>query len=100
MNDRARRSVLATGAAATAIAAAPQVFAQPAGQPTTKCYEKGPVRIAYQDVGSGFPLLATPGGGLNSRMAVWANAVINVMQEFKNDFRIITMDQRNASGGE
>jgi len=100
MIDRTRRNMLATGAAATAVAAAPQVFAQQAGQATTKFYEKGPVRIAYQDVGSGFPLLATPGGGLNSRMAVWANAVINVMQEFKNDFRIITMDQRNAAGGQ
>lgn len=100
MTDRTRRSVLATGAAATAVAAAPQVFAQQAGQGTTKFYEKGPVRIAYQEVGSGFPLLATPGGGLNSRMSVWANAVINAMQEFKNDFRCITMDQRNATGGE
>jgi len=100
MIDRTRRNVLATGAAATAVAAAPQVFAQQAGQATTKFYEKGPVRIAYQEVGSGFPLLATPGGGLNSRMSVWANAVINVMQEFKNDFRCITMDQRNAAGGE
>ena len=30
----------------------------------------------------------------------WARAVINVPDEFKNDFRIITMDQRNAMGGE
>jgi len=100
MIDRTRRSVLATGAAATAVAAAPQVFAQHAGQGATQFYEKGPVRIAYRDVGSGFPLLAIPGGGLNSRMSVWANAVINVMQEFKDDFRCITMDQRNATGGE
>jgi pimeloyl-ACP methyl ester carboxylesterase len=100
MIDRTRRSVLAAGAAATAMAAAPPVLAQQAGQGTTKFYEKGSVRIAYQEVGSGFPLLATPGGGLNSRMSVWANAVINAMQEFKNDFRCITMDQRNAMGGE
>ena len=33
-------------------------------------------------------------------MAVWPNAVINIPELFKNDFRIITMDQRNASGGE
>jgi hypothetical protein len=26
--------------------------------------------------------------------------VINAMEEFKNDFRCITMDQRNANGGE
>jgi pimeloyl-ACP methyl ester carboxylesterase len=37
---------------------------------------------------------------LNSRIAVWANAVINIPEEFKNDFRVITMDQRNATGGE
>jgi pimeloyl-ACP methyl ester carboxylesterase len=33
-------------------------------------------------------------------MAVWARAVINIPEEFKNDFRVITMDQRNATGGE
>jgi len=63
-------------------------------------YEKGNVRIRYGEIGSGFPLLATPGGGLNSRIAVWPNAVINIPDEFKNDFRVITMDQRNATGGE
>jgi hypothetical protein len=62
MIDHIRRNILATSAAATALAAAPQVFAQQAGQENTKFYEKGPVRIAYQEVGSGFPLLATPGG--------------------------------------
>jgi len=63
-------------------------------------YEKGNVRIRYAEIGSGFPLLATPGGGLNSCIAVWARAVIDIPQEFKNDFRVITMDQRNATGGE
>jgi len=65
-----------------------------------KFYEKAGVRIRYQEVGSGFPLLATPGGGLNSRISNWQTAVINVMELFKEDFRCITMDQRNASGGE
>jgi pimeloyl-ACP methyl ester carboxylesterase len=37
---------------------------------------------------------------LNSRISVWQTAVINVMEEFKSDFRCITMDQRNATGGE
>ena len=63
-------------------------------------YERGDVRIHYKEVGSGFPLLVTPGGGLDSRMANWPTAVINAMEEFKNDFRCITMDQRNANGGE
>ena len=100
--DPIRRNILATGAAATAMAAAPRVFAQQAGQggAAFKFYEKGNVRIRYQEVGTGFPLLATPGGGLNSRISNWQNAVINVMEHFKNDFRCITMDQRNATGGE
>jgi pimeloyl-ACP methyl ester carboxylesterase len=109
MIDSSRRTVLATGAAAAAASAAPQVFAQaqpagavpglPAGAKVGS-YEKGNVRIRYAEIGSGFPLLATPGGGLNSCIAVWSRAVINIPEEFKNDFRVITMDQRNATGGE
>jgi pimeloyl-ACP methyl ester carboxylesterase len=94
-----RRDILAMGAAAAAVAAAPRVFAQQAG--AFSFYEKGNVRIRYQDEGGpGFPLLCTPGGGLNSRMAGWQNAVINAPDAFKSDFRCITMDQRNATGGE
>src|SRR5262245_62775446 len=63
-------------------------------------YDKGDVRIRYEEAGSGFPLLVTPGGGLNSRVSNWPTAVINAMEEFTNDFRCITMDQRNANGGE
>src|SRR5262249_36743397 len=101
MMDPIRRNMLATGAAATAMAAAPRVFAQQTSQGGAfKFYEKGNVRIRYQEIGSGFPLLATPGGGLNSKISNWQTAVINVMEEFKNDFRCITMDQRNATGGE
>lgn len=109
MIDSSRRAVLASGAAAAAASAVPQVFAQAqttgavAGLPAGAkigFYEKGNVRIRYAEIGSGFPLLATPGGGLNSCIAVWARAVINIPEEFKNDFRVITMDQRNATGGE
>jgi len=63
-------------------------------------YEKGNVRIRYEETGSGFPLLVTPGGGLNSKVSNWATAVFNAPEAFKNDFRCITMDQRNANGGE
>jgi pimeloyl-ACP methyl ester carboxylesterase len=109
MIDSSRRTVLANGAAAAAASAVPQVFAQaqPAGAVSglpagakVGFYEKGNVRIRYAEIGSGFPLLATPGGGLNSCIAVWARAVINIPEEFQNDFRVITMDQRNATGGE
>ncbi len=102
MMDSNRRTILTTGAAVAATAAVPQVFAQQGGQGggATSFYEKGNVRIRYQEIGSGFPLLVTPGGGLNSRISNWPNAVFNAMDVFKNDFRCITMDQRNASGGE
>ncbi|HEY2184527.1 MAG TPA: alpha/beta hydrolase [Xanthobacteraceae bacterium] len=94
--------MLVTGAAATAVTAAPRVFAQQVGQggAAPAFYEKGNVRIRYQEVGAGFPLLVTPGGGLNSRISNWPNAVFNAMEVFADDFRCITMDQRNANGGE
>ncbi len=63
-------------------------------------YTKGDIRIHYEESGLGFPLLLTPGGGLNSLVSNWPNQVFNAMEEFKNDFRCITMDQRNANGGE
>ena len=63
-------------------------------------FTKGDVSIHYEEAGSGFPLLVTPGGGLNSLVRGWPNQVFNAMEEFKNDFRCITMDQRNANGGE
>jgi pimeloyl-ACP methyl ester carboxylesterase len=98
--DPLRRNILATGAAAAATAAAPHVFAQQIEGRAFKFYEKDNVRIRYQEVGTGFPLLVAPGGGLNSRISNWATAVINAMEEFKGDFHCITMDQRNATGGE
>ena len=63
-------------------------------------YEKGDTRIRYEEAGNGFPLLLVPGGGLNSRLSNWPNAVFNWMEIFKDEFRCITMDQRNANGGE
>ena len=32
-------------------------------------YERGAVRIHYEETGSGFPVLFIPGGGLNSNIA-------------------------------
>ena len=63
-------------------------------------YTKGDVRIRYEEAGSGFPLLMTPGGGLNSVVAGWPSQVFDAMALFSGDFRCITLDQRNASGGE
>jgi pimeloyl-ACP methyl ester carboxylesterase len=63
-------------------------------------FQKNNVRIRYEQAGSGFPLLLIPGGGLNSRVSNWPTAVFNAFELFSDEFRVITMDQRNASGGE
>ena len=59
-------------------------------------YEKGTVRIHYEEVGSGFPLLVIPGGGLNSTIAGLATHPFNPMDEFKGQYRVIAADLRNA----
>ncbi len=64
-------------------------------------YEKGAVRIHYEEAGSGFPLLVIAGGGLNSKIAYFeGKAPFDPREEFKGEYRVITMDQRNANGGE
>jgi pimeloyl-ACP methyl ester carboxylesterase len=64
-------------------------------------YEHGNVRIHYQEVGSGFPLLLIPGGGLNSAISWWSTgAAFNPMEEFKDEFRCISMDLRNGNNGQ
>ena len=76
MMDPIRRNILATGAAAAATAAAPQLFAQQVDQEEAfKFYERGNVRIRYQEVGSGFPLLVTR----SSRATSPSQAVGNVL---------------------
>ena len=64
-------------------------------------YEKGDVRIHYQEAGSGFPLLIIPGGGLNSTISFLTGSTpFNPMEEFRHEYRCITMDLRNANGGQ
>jgi pimeloyl-ACP methyl ester carboxylesterase len=100
--DPIRRKILKTGAAATAMAAAPRVFAQQAGQGAAMSfYEKGPVRIHYEEAGAGFPLLLIAGGGLNSTIAgLHRGDPFNPFEEFKGEYRCIAADLRNANGGE
>ena len=63
-------------------------------------YERGSVRIYYEDVGSGFPLLIIPGGGLNSSISSLNTAVpFNPLERYRNDFRCIAADLRNAELG-
>ena len=64
-------------------------------------YEKGPVRIHYEEAGSGFPLLLIAGGGLNSTIAgLHRGDPFNPIEEFKGEYRCIAADLRNANGGQ
>ena len=100
MMDPIRRNILATGAAATAVAAAPRVFAQQ-GAAGGSFYEKGPVRIHFVEAGSGYPLLLIPGGGLNSSISFFTgNSPFNPLEEFKGEYRCIAADLRNANTGQ
>ena len=99
--DPIRRKILKTGGAAAAIAAAPQVFAQQSGQGgAARFYEKGAVRIRYEEAGSGFPLLLIAGGGLNSTKDRLPGSPFNPIEEFKGEYRCIYADLRNANTGE
>src|ERR1700686_3337601 len=99
--DPIRRKILTTGAGAAAMAAARRMFAQQSGQEgAARFYEKGSVRIRYQEAGSGFPLLLIAGGGLNSIMAGLVTSAFNPIEEFKGEYRCIFADLRNANGGE
>src|SRR5258707_8798349 len=97
-----RRTILAAGAAAAATAAAQRAFAQQAGTAGTgKFYEKGSVRIYYEEAGTGFPLMLLPGGGLNSTIAgLKGGNPFPAIDEFKGEYRCITADLRNAPSGQ
>jgi pimeloyl-ACP methyl ester carboxylesterase len=99
--DPIRRKILKTGAGAAAMAATPHLFAQQRGQEgAARFYEKGPVRIRYEEAGSGFPLLLIAGGGLNSVMAGLPRSPFNPIDEFKGEYRCIYADLRNANAGQ
>jgi pimeloyl-ACP methyl ester carboxylesterase len=99
--DEKRRTLLTTGAAAAAVAAAPRAFAQAKGEAAGTFFQRGNVRIHYQEVGSGVPLLIISGGGLNST-AGWVSkgAPFNAFEEFKNEYRCVACDLRNAPSGQ
>jgi len=103
MNDPTRRDILAASAVATALATTPALFAQQTGPGGTGggFYERGSVRIHYEEVGSGFPLLLIAGGGLNSTISgLISGSPFNPIDEFKREYRCVFADLRNANGGQ
>jgi len=64
-------------------------------------YERGDVRIHYEEAGTGFPLLLIPGGGLNSTISfVTEKGPFDAFEAFKGEYRCIAADLRNANGGQ
>ena len=64
-------------------------------------YEKGAVRIHYEEAGSGFPLLLVAGGGLNATISFFTQgSPFNAIEEFKGEYRCIASDLRTATGGQ
>ena len=63
-------------------------------------YERDSTRIYYEEVGSGFPLLIIPGGGLNSTVAGLQTHPFNPLETYRDDFRCIAADLRNAPPGQ
>jgi pimeloyl-ACP methyl ester carboxylesterase len=101
--DQIRRAMMAAAAAAVAMTSTLRGIAQPAGRGGAGAafYEKGAVRICYEEVGSGFPLLLIAGGGLNSTIAnLKERSPFNPIEEFKGEYRCIASDLRNANSGQ
>ncbi len=101
MVDHTRRKLMKSGAAVAAMAAVPPVLAQRAtqGAAAGKFYEKGRVRIHYQEWGSGFPLMLISGGGLGGSSITGLTNPFDAVGEFKGEYRCIGADLRTANGG-
>ena len=65
-------------------------------------FEKGPVRIHYEEAGSGFPLLLIAGGGLNSSIEGITGSYppFHCFKEFGSEYRCVAYDLRNAPPGQ
>jgi pimeloyl-ACP methyl ester carboxylesterase len=101
MVDSIRRKLLKTGAVAAAMAAARPALAQQKGdEDSGRFYQRGNVRIRYEETGSGFPLLLIPGGGLNGSTiaGIRGGNPFNTLEAFKGEFRCVYADLRNSAG--
>jgi len=63
-------------------------------------YEKELVRIWYEDLGTGVPLLLIAGGGLNGTIQnLRDKSPFDPVEQFSSKYRCIMMDLRNANTG-
>lgn len=59
-------------------------------------FEKGDLKIHYDDRGDGPPVLLLAPGGMRSAAPLWERAPFDPRVVLADGFRVITMDQRNA----
>jgi pimeloyl-ACP methyl ester carboxylesterase len=64
-------------------------------------FEHDGASIYYEEFGAGFPILAFAPGGLASTIRMWSSpsAPVNPAVDLATRYRVIEMDQRNATGG-
>ncbi|HEY2221897.1 alpha/beta hydrolase [Actinomycetospora sp.] len=58
--------------------------------------DNGDVRIHFEEMGEGFPVLTFAPGGMRSTIEAWSNAPWDVPGAVAADHRVILMDQRNS----
>jgi pimeloyl-ACP methyl ester carboxylesterase len=61
-------------------------------------FTRGAISIYYEEHGSGYPVLVFAPGGMQSRIELLTRSPYHPVQELAGEFRVITMDQRNAGG--
>jgi pimeloyl-ACP methyl ester carboxylesterase len=83
------------------MAATSSVLAQQSGNGDSgRFYQRGNVRIRYEESGTGFPLLLIAGGGLNGSTiaGIRGGNPFNTVEALKGEFRCIYADLRNSAG--
>ncbi len=60
-------------------------------------FERNRVSLYYEEFGSGYPILLFAPGGMRSAIDFWHRSPFDPTKEFAADFRVIAMDQRNAT---
>ena len=79
----------------------PSLFARQSGNDDSgRFYERGNVRIRYEETGSGFPLLLISGGGLNGSTitGIRRGNPFSTIEAFSGEFRCIYADLRHSAG--
>ncbi|HEY5374491.1 MAG TPA: alpha/beta hydrolase [Polyangiaceae bacterium] len=59
-------------------------------------FTRGATSIYYEEHGGGYPLLVFAPGGMRSAIELLARSPYHPVKELSGEFRVITMDQRNA----